>query len=65
VGFSLETDVTTARGTVLRSEPADATTLMLGRTVTIVVATSPTPATTPTATPTPTPAGPSAPAAGG
>ena len=65
VGFSLETDVTTARGTILRSEPADATTLMLGRTVTIVVATSPTPATTPTATPTPTPAGPSAPAAGG
>jgi tRNA A-37 threonylcarbamoyl transferase component Bud32 len=63
--FVVETDAAAVRGTVLRSEPADATSLELGRAVTIVVATSPTPPVAPSATPTPVPTSTTAPLTGG
>jgi len=53
--FDEETDLLLPRGTVLRTEPADATSLVLGRPVLVVVATSPLPTATPTATPAPEP----------
>ncbi|GAB3607394.1 hypothetical protein GCM10027413_28030 [Conyzicola nivalis] len=63
--FVVETDTATPRGNVLRSEPGEATSLELGRPVTIVVATSPAPIATPSAAPTPVPTSTTAPPTGG
>ena len=62
--FDEETDLLLPRGTVLRTEPADATSLALGRPVLVVVATSPLSTATPTATPAPEPTGAPSPAPG-
>ncbi|WP_411701063.1 protein kinase domain-containing protein [Conyzicola sp.] len=63
--FIVENDPTAPRGSVLRSEPADATSLELGRAVTIIVSASPAPSATPSAPATPVPSESFAPFPGG
>jgi len=63
--FEDEIDLMTPRGIVLKTDPADATTLLLGRSVVVVVAASPPPAATATPTPTATPTAPPASGLGG